>query len=988
MEVPARPDFDRSEYLAISNSQRSAEGQRLISPIEENDPETRARISQTTIPDSQEITDSVSYAATFGDLIPDKLSQTETQATDLHSPSASVSDRGIDQPSQDAVEEHPNLSSLSFGERQVVTESNSLHSSALAPEVASNLATSPAGPPAVATDTTIMDPPKQYSAGGAIEAEISAIFGEDFDISGPEADSRAVSVDIDDLLGLPSRPQQSNETSTVSHELIDSGSAAIVDDSHQFSNPLGLTTNSPPPLHSSAMEAHAHAHAQHLEPELEHHLPTTIAPSQLTMSIAPSSLNIIPTGAQPLSLYSSEEHEHQTVLPGIESARLSVELPPVELEHAEALHGVSQGTNEHLLTLPMFATTRELYTETLRSARSAMLRYNKYFQTESAGFPNQELVQEVDSVFAKLLAHCDLPMFPETKLAMSTLEMMKHATGTNSKFLFIHEFLNHIKGTNTRVLILSQPGLIFDFLEAIVSLSGYKYTTYLNSQMATPDDDSEEKPHVILETTDQDVSRVPRIDVVILFDSAARSVDIPRSIPDTIPVLSLVITYSIEHIDLRLSDDLDELERRNAMSLVLVESQKEIQNSLSDKEPHKLAEMFADFVIDPTSEPAYEPQTIPDEYFEVYLSSQASQSRAIRQAATVASQIEPGHNSRKRLFDGDDAGAATPSKRPRTAIKRTSQLMSDLLKDTLARYKPRLQGCAQTVEVPIDQLERLAATIHRLQETAKGKKDDDSRLRKHVFTLEDQLKSQNSIIETQQQRLVESLRQGTVLEDQLRIAEEYTEKIQKELDTVLLREKTRALSAPPKAPSPVAEPLTDVEASLQETRVKLEAAEKKVKGTNKELDYIREAYQTASNSASELGRENKDLKHRISELEHLAGEQLAKIHETNTINTIRDLDRQLRDARTMITHREEDLDRAQKELRTIKNGRRETRQTSVPRSPRVPMMSSPRPRGGAGSRGTSPAAAHNGSSTSVTPVPGMSHYQTPVANPRLTHLRD
>jgi hypothetical protein len=47
--------------------------------------------------------------------------------------------------------------------------------------------------------------------------------------------------------------------------------------------------------------------------------------------------------------------------------------------------------------------------------------------------------------------------------------------------------------------------------------------------------------------------------------------------------------------------------------------------------------------------------------------------------------------------------------------------MSDLLKDTLARYKPRLQGCAQTVEVPIDQLERLAATIHRLQETAKEK---------------------------------------------------------------------------------------------------------------------------------------------------------------------------------------------------------------------------------------------------------------------------
>jgi hypothetical protein len=40
---------------------------------------------------------------------------------------------------------------------------------------------------------------------------------------------------------------------------------------------------------------------------------------------------------------------------------------------------------------------------------------------------------------------------------------------------------------------------------------------------------------------------------------------------------------------------------------------------------------------------------------------------------------------------------------------RTSQLMSHLLKDILDRYEPRPQGCAQTVEVPIDdQLERLA----------------------------------------------------------------------------------------------------------------------------------------------------------------------------------------------------------------------------------------------------------------------------------------
>jgi chromosome segregation ATPase len=256
--------------------------------------------------------------------------------------------------------------------------------------------------------------------------------------------------------------------------------------------------------------------------------------------------------------------------------------------------------------------------------------------------------------------------------------------------------------------------------------------------------------------------------------------------------------------------------------------------------------------------------------------------------------------------------------------------------------------------------------------------------------LEAVVKSQNKMIATQQRKLVESLREGTTYEEKLRAAEEESEKIQKQLDqsraeASALKEKLKVQSL---STLKDAEPRTDVEVELQETKVKLEAAEKKVQASNRELDYIRGVYQTASNSATELARENKELNTRIAELEHLASVSLRTIHDSNKDSIIRDQSRQLRDAQTIISHREDDLDRAQKELRTIKNGRRETRQTSVPRSPRVPMMS-PRPRGGATSRGNSPAPAAfvlDASSASVAPAPGR--HQTPVANPQITRLRD
>lgn len=853
--------------------------------------------------------------------------------------------------------------------------------------------------------------PGRQSHQGLLGPEFDPLFGEEFHNAEVDPDADA---ELERMMNesVPSRPAPI-EVPTADggvnlgldlQHLGHHGPVTVDRNNNQFGNALGLAADAPSPFQPSATEALQHEVQAH--PPGQPHFAATIAPSQLTMSIAPSSLNITPAPAQQpvsLPLYESEEQHHETVLPGIESGRSSLEPKQAEhVQHTDELSDAEEeqaehGSNEHIITLPMFASTRRAYTETLDSHRSLMRRYNTYFKTDSLSVPDHQLVDEVDAVFAKLQAYCDLPLFFETlSQPMNTQEMKKYSTNTNTKYSFVYELLDRLKHERLRILILSQPGPVFNYLEAIVSEVGCKYTTYLKSQMVTPEDDSQDQPlHIVLETTDQDVSRLPRVDAVILFDNTARSLDI--AIPWSVPILSLVVTYSIEQIDLRLSHDMDQLERRNALILVSFESKKLLnvqEYEFNEKPPHEVAEIFGDFLRQP-GDLDYEPCSMPDEYFDVYVGSQGTQSRVENGPDMVATT-----NDRKRPFDGEDTAAETPSKRARTiksslparvVQQRGLQLMSDLLKETLASYVPRPQGLPHTVEIPVDQLEWLSATIHQLRETSQDKNAVTSKSREQLIKLEAVVKSQNKTIMTQQRRLVESLREGTAYEEKLRVAEEETEKIQKQLDrskaeVSALQEKLKAQSLPAEQD---AEPKIEAEVELQETKSKLEAAEKKVKASNSQLDYIRGVYQTASNSATELARENKELQTRIADLEHLASERLRAIHDSNKDSIIRDQSRQLRDAQTIIAHREDDLERAQRELRTIKNGRRETRQTSVPRSPRVPMMS-PRPRGGATSRGNSPAPAalvlDNGSSTSVTPAPGR--HQTPVANPQITRLRD
>lgn len=174
---------------------------------------------------------------------------------------------------------------------------------------------------------------------------------------------------------------------------------------------------------------------------------------------------------------------------------------------------------------------------------------------------------------------------------------------------------------------------------------------------------------------------------------------------------------------------------------------------------------------------------------------------------------------------------------------------------------------------------------------------------------------------------------------------------------------------PPEASSP--------EKDIEAARAEVQRITKRLENAERDLEYTREAYQNASHAASDLGNENRDLAGRIKDLEHRASENLLAIHKVNIENQIKVHIRAAKELEVVLREREGEIDRLREELRAYKM-RRETRQSSVPRSPRMGVMS-PRARmpGGA-SRGSSPAPLDG----------GLQMFGQQAGNGRWGHLRD
>jgi hypothetical protein len=346
--------------------------------------------------------------------------------------------------------------------------------------------------------------------------------------------------------------------------------------------------------------------------------PVTVAPADLTTSVDP-----------PLVHHDGLSPDDQVL--GVDNSALVPLNQPDQFQSPPDMGADEQEDDSHVrhftVTLPMAANTRAKYLDTITENKATLIKFGDVFANSPTSIPDPALVAKIDTIFDRLLNLCDLPAYEDDLPELGKVDMMKHATNSNSKFSFVYEFINGLWDINARILVISQPGRAFEYLEAVVSATDCPYTV-LGQENLT--EQNTEVTSVVLAVAGQDLSAVQGgVDVVIAFDHTARSVELPASLSFEAMapiVLDLVATYSLDHIDQQLQQTdqgLDSLERRNALNLATATAMDYLRNpDRQTTEPHQAAKTFAAFLRNPDDGLDWEPHPLPGDIFEMWLSSQ------------------------------------------------------------------------------------------------------------------------------------------------------------------------------------------------------------------------------------------------------------------------------------------------------------------------------------------------------------------------------
>jgi chromosome segregation ATPase len=133
--------------------------------------------------------------------------------------------------------------------------------------------------------------------------------------------------------------------------------------------------------------------------------------------------------------------------------------------------------------------------------------------------------------------------------------------------------------------------------------------------------------------------------------------------------------------------------------------------------------------------------------------------------------------------------------------------------------------------------------------------------------------------------------------------------------------------------------IAHLEKERDEAVDKFDTLEKRSELARNDLDFFRDRYQQQSGAAQDLIDEKVKLERKIQDLSRKADDNVVKVNEIQARSEVKALKRLLDEHKTILREREVELNMVRDELRALKSNRRETRQSSVPRSPRLGNLS-------------------------------------------------
>ncbi|CZT50830.1 uncharacterized protein RSE6_11890 [Rhynchosporium secalis] len=624
--------------------------------------------------------------------------------------------------------------------------------------------------------------------------------------------------------------------------------------------------------------------------------------------------------------------------------------------------------------------SREIYEVPLSMTsytRSVYVARIKIYKVQLQSFlrnevPDERLVTEVRSLLETLQTVCiDPGILDEDPTQQDDHEMQaKWAENVSTKFIFLAEFLELMKATGDHIIIVAQPGQVIDELESLLI---YHHIDYSRA-------DRRRRPLVAgqLRVTIYPVG-AQRYDVdptslVIGFDSSYHLVPYLEEIrtrstsPGLLaPLISLPVTNSVEHIERCFDSNLEDSRRLIKVASCIQQLMEKVGTWQQEGyyDPPDAAAITAQYMKTRPRDRIWPILPLPAiDGLDLGLLSSQGYSEAQTQPPT-----QPG----KRQLDVDKPLDAEVLKRPRlTSFDAVSNGKADS-----SASAPEVSGDLVDSSVfeatPVSPQQRIAELESRLLE----REATETTLREINNDLESRCKSFEDSIATIQPKYQEALNdRGKYEYDNVNLlkreAELNSKCDSKDVAIRKLREKLAAVeaelfaaqSALATSSIPEIAKFESLREELANSKLEIEREKKRHANTNRDLDYLRETYQTSSSSAAEHQRIVQALEAEVLVFREKATQDVVRVHEIQKLDENAELRRENINLKARLKDMARDLEKKQEELQAAAtNGRRSMRGASMPRSPRIGAghqgSSSGRPSGrsmyGAGSRGTSPA---------------------------------
>ncbi|EMR87247.1 putative hda1 complex protein [Botrytis cinerea BcDW1] len=580
------------------------------------------------------------------------------------------------------------------------------------------------------------------------------------------------------------------------------------------------------------------------------------------------------------------------------------------------------GRNEFIIPLPMMNQVRDVYDTTVRDRKNDIIS----FLGESPTAADSETMDLMIEELKLICDHQDLIVEESSTQSLDDSTQARYAVTISTKFLFVQQFLDSLRSTKVHVVILARE-MILPILEALFRFREYNYSRPDIS--GTPEKVTKDSMQITLLPTWIDVRDclVAPASVVLAFDSSFPTSEVrdeyhqilpldPKNPEKRVPLLWLVTTNSVEHIELCIPTR-GSSRRKDKLVQYITQTRKVVGrlDTTIYPEPQQAAIAAAEYILEDPMEVSWPIVPMPD--IDIPLPGYGAFNRrsdSLTQSlfSPAAPTIQPG-SKRPSNFDAVDEDTAFKRQRL-TPTRQGRELDLNTMNGNLVELNKELKILRSRCEDYEGSIKRIQPKFQRALDERARFEHENAQAVKRLSEYEKKLEIQGSAVTKLRE-------ENASLKNELAVAQN-----------------SLVTSAVPS----VAE-LQKTKDELCTAQAEIERLKKNHMSAEKRADYATSLYQEHSQQNHEMRNQLATLQSERKGLQSEASAARVEIQKVNHDGIIQQQLDSINDLKRELAERERMLESVSRQLESYQNGRRTTRGTSVPRSPRMNTMS-PRPR--------------------------------------------